>query len=277
MAKKRKAKKPAAAVAMQAAEQRCAHAFCGPGECKAGTRPPVTEDDLPRRARRALADRARAIDALRRLTVDRLADLERRAGVVVGRPEQGPGEDLYDGFPRSLRRSPGTRGRATRMCRTEIVVAGRTVLCSEEALPGRSGCEAHSVGADENPGQLPRPPQSDPSGELAAALADGELVETDGAPDAVRRVYRELDGSLDRLLGALGLVDVLLRNPLAGRAPSVGSCRACGSMVTGVGTDRLRSGYCPACAEAFRRRCQEGPVDRAAFERERRERRQGAA
>ena len=271
-AKKRKAAKPAGTVEMKAAVKRCAHAFCD-DECKAGTKPAVTEDDLPRRARRALADRAQAIDALRKLTVDRLADLERRAGVVVGRPEQGAGEDLYDGFPRSLRRSPGTRGRSTRMCRTEIVVAGRTVLCGEEALPGRPGCEAHSVDADENPGQLPPPPQSDPSGELAAALADGELVETDGAPGAVRRAYRELDAAMDRLLAALGLVDVLLRNPLAGRSSSLSECRACGRTVTGVGNDRLRTGYCMECTQAFRYRAEKGTVDRAGFERERRERR----
>lgn len=277
-AKKRKAAKPAGAVEMKAAEKRCAHAFCDDA-CKAGTKPAVTEDDLPRRARRALADRTQAIDALRQLTVGRLVDLERRAGVVVGRPEQGAGEDLYDGFPRSVRRSPGTRGRSTRTCRTEIVVAGRTVRCGAEALPGRPGCEEHSAGAGENPGQLPPPPQADPSGELAAALADGEVVETDGAPAAVRRAYRELDAAIDRLLAALGLVDVLLRNPLAGRAPAVGSCRACGAMVTGVGSDRFRGGYCPRCDAAWRRRVNEsdGPVDRVVFERERRERRESAA
>lgn len=273
-ANKRKPKKPTGAVAMAASEQHCGHAFCEPGECKAGTRPPLAEEDLPRRARRALADRARALDALRRLDVHRLADLERRAGVVVGRPEQGPGEELHDGFPSSLRRSPGGRGRAARLCSAEVLVAGQPVRCGEEALSGRRGCEAHSSDEDEDPGQLPPPPQSDPTGELAAA---GLLGVHDGAPDAVRRVYRELDAAVGRLLSSLALVDVLLRNPLAGRTPSVGSCRACGVMVTGVGSDRFRGGYCPACAEAFRRRCQEGPVDRAEFERERRERRQGAA
>lgn len=274
MAKKRKATKPAGAVEMKAPKKRCAHAFCEPGECKAGTKPAITEDDLPRRARRALADRAQAIDALRQLTVERLADLERRAGVVVGRPEQGAGEDLHDGFPRSLRRSPGARGRTSRLCREEVVVAGAVVRCGDEALPGRATCEAHTTDEGEDPGLLPPPPQADPAGEL---VASGLLGVRDGAPDAVRRVYRELDAAMDRLLAALGLVDVLLRNPLAGRAPAVGSCRACGAVVTGVGNDRFRGGYCPPCAEAWRRRCQEGPVDRAAFERERRERRQGAA
>lgn len=269
-AKRKAASKPVGAVAMKAA-RRCAHAQCGE-ECTAHTARQLRKEDLPRRAQAALADRDRAIDALRQVTVEALVALERRAGVVVGRPEEGPGEELHDGYPRSTRRAPGMRGRSERLCQVEIPVAGNLVRC-DARLP----CEAHPT-ADDDYASTPPPPQSDPAGELGAAKADGEVTETDGTAASVRRAYWELERAIDELLRVGGFIGDLLRNPLIGRGPAVSVCRACEATITGVGNDRARNGYCNGCDLAWRRLCSttEGAVDRAAFEAERREKRQAA-
>lgn len=272
--KHKKPAKPQAPATMKAARQ-CAHAQCA-DMCTATTARQLRKEDLPRRAQAALADRDKAIDALRQFTVDALADLERRAGVVVGRPEEGPGEELRDGYPTSLRRTPGTRGRAARLCREEILVAGNLVTCDE-----RVPCEKHPSDND-NLGQLPPPSYADPGGELAAALADGEVTESDATPNTVRRVYRQFERAVDELLRVSGLMADVRANPLAGRGSSVGVCRACDATVTGVGEDRLRPpGYCDACRKAWVRLVEnwdgDGSPDREAFEAGRRAKRKDEA
>lgn len=270
-AKRKAASKPAAPVAMRTQRQ-CSHAQCD-ATCKATQAPRITKKDLPARAFGAHEDVTTALELLRRVTVEALATVERRSGVVVGRPEEGAGLELRDGYPTSLRSGPGTRGRAERLCHEEVVVHGETLRC-DARLP----CEVHSP-ADEDLSQLPGSDYADPAGELGADLADGaEWIERGGMPSAVRRFYRHLTKAVDQVVLVEAMLADLLRSPLAGRSSSVGSCRACDRIVAGVEGDRLRNGYCPACAEAWRRRCQttEGEVDRDAFETDRRERRRKA-
>lgn len=279
---KAKHKKPKAAVTMKAgAIVDCGHAQCertfdDDGRviavtCTAGTRPKLTEDDLPRRARWALVDRDAALDALRQFDVATLADLERRAGASVGRPEEGPGEATRDGYPESVRRSE--RGTSARRCNGEDLVGGRVVRCDELAVPGRLGCARHSTEDDEVTELLPGPTYSDPAGEYAAA----EGTETSTTPEAVRRIHEQLRRAARHARLAQLLMRDLKRNPLSARGSSVGICQACEATVTGVGEDRLKYGFCPADAKAWERYRSSWPgpgaPDRMAFIASRREKR----
>lgn len=273
--KKRKAaSKPVADVAMKAAVRQCAHAQCEPTECLAGRRPKVRREDLPNRAFWASVDVEEALELLASFTDEALVVVERRAGVVVGRPEEGAGSRLADGYPTSLRSGPGTRGRAERLCDEEVLVSGVEVRCG-----ARRPCEKHPR-PDDDLVEVPPPEYSDPSGELAAALADTpEWIQRDGLTKAVKRFYRQLKRATSHLVLAEAMLADLKRSPLAGRASSVGVCRACDRTVPGVEGDRLRDGYCNACRMAWQRRCQavDGPVDREAFEAERLARRKREA
>lgn len=282
-AKKRKATKPAGAVAMKAAvSPACSHAGCDhrydprtkalvSSTCTAG-RQRLTQEDLPGRGYHAIDDVEQAIAALGAVTVEALAVVERRAGRVVGRPEEGAGLMLRDGYPTSLR--SGSPGRAERLCTAEVLVAGHLVRCG-----ARRPCENHPAD-DDDLLEIPPPDYADPSGELGATLADvPDWIQQDGVPKAVQRFYRHLKKATDQVTLATAMLDELLRSPLAGRGSSVGVCRACDRTVAGVEGDRLRNGYCQGCDRAWRRRCEttDGPVDVAAFESERRRRRRDAA
>lgn len=281
MAKAKRKGKPKAAVTMKGAIVDCAHAQCERTldeagrvtavSCTAGARAKLTEDDLPRRARWALVDRDAALDALRQFDVATLADLERRAGVAVGRPEEGPGEATRDGYPTSVRRSE--RGSAARRCNGEDLVGGRVVRCDELAVPGRLGCGRHSSENDEVTELLPGPTYADPAGEYAVA----EGTETSTTPEAVRRIHEQLRRAARHARLAAALMRDLKRNPLGARGSSVGICQACEATVTGVGEDRLKYGFCPADAKAWERyrASWDGPgaPDRMAFIASRRERR----
>lgn len=55
-----------------------------------------------------------------------------------------------------------------------------------------------------------------------------------------------------------------------GRQSTVDSCQLCGAVVTNVGEDRLRSGYCCGCYSAWKRiGGPQDPIERRRFERER--------
>lgn len=84
----------------------------------------------------------------------------------------------------------------------------------------------------------------------------------------IRQLFAEL-------AHAKGLVDGVARrrNLVLGTAAKAdpdhrgGTCRCCRKHVTGAGEDRIRSGYCPACYQAFVRA---GRPDRSDFEHTRR-------
>jgi hypothetical protein len=243
-AKKRKASKAAAAVAMEAA----------PRVRTAPPKPALTEEQLPARAQRAARERELAAKALRQFDVGALAFLERRAGAGVTPLEEGPGEALRDGYATSLRM--GTRGRVAKRCAEPD--------CQALAVPGRHGCDEHSTPEDEVTEDLPPPPQSDPVGELVVA----DWAEANVVPAEVARCYDELVEGARLIRRAARRLERLHRNPKTGRASTSDPCRACGKTVSGLGEDRLRSGYCPADYQAWVRR---GRPDRRAFELERRE------
>lgn len=236
MAKKHK--KPKAAVAMQPATHHTPP-----------TKPPITVDQLPPRSQRAARDLELAAKALRSFDTGALAFLERRAGAGVTPLEEGPGEVLRDGYATSLRM--GTRGRTAKRCTEEG--------CHKLAEPGRHGCDEHSSPADEVTEDLPPPPQSDPVGELVVT----EWSEANVVPAEVARCFADLAESARLARRAGQRLERLRRNPRAGRELTSEACRACGKTVSGLGEDRLRSGYCPKDYQAWIRA---GRPDRRAFE-----------
>lgn len=242
MGKAKKRKKPAAAVAVDASLQ----------VRTAPPKPPLTEEQLPPRAQRAARARELAARALRQFDVTTLAFLERRAGAGVTPLEEGPGSSLRDGYPTSLRM--GTRGRVAQRCTEEG--------CHALAVPGRHGCDEHSTPADEVTEDLPPPPQSDPVGELVVT----DWAEANVVPAEVARCYVELLEGSRLVRQAARRLERLRRNPKAGREATSEPCRACGKTVSGLGEDRLRSGYCPKDYQAWTRA---GRPDRRAFELER--------
>lgn len=237
-------------------------AMAAPATVEAPAKPRLTEEQLSRRARRALRDRDIVAAAVRRFDIDALADLERRAGSSSVDLEEGPGVALRDGYPTSVRNDPGGRGGARRCIDPD---------CAEVAIPGRLRCDEHSTGDDEADELLPPPPYADSPGEL---VASAQAI-ADPIPAEVRRCFVELAllAKLARRVEArLGR---LQRNALAGRDLSVGICQACEATVTGLGHDRLRGGFCPACARSWER-CRSawvgpGAPDRVAFIRQRQE------
>jgi hypothetical protein len=197
--------KPRAAVAMKAA---------------ALVSPPLTEDQLPVRARRALRDRDVAVAGLRAFDLMAMAFLERRSGASVRPLESGPGDEPVDGHRPSVRYGPRVSG---------------------------SG--------------------GDPVGGMTASLLDGEsVVPVDAIPAEVSRVYADLAEASRLARKAVSRLKRLQRNPTADDLDGH-HCTCCGALITGVGEDRLRSGYGPACYNAWVRR---GRPDRASFEAQRR-------
>lgn len=218
-------------------------------------KPPVVIEQLSAAAQRAAASRERAQRAARAFDVSALAFLDRRAGRSPTPLEEGAGHDPADGHRRSLRM--GQRGPLARRCSVDPE-------CHRPATPGRPGCDRHP--AAESPEYLPPPPQSDPGGELAAALADGAPTEPDPVPAEVARCLAELEEGTRLLVRAERRLERLRRNPKAGRETTSEPCRLCGSTPSGLGEDRLRSGYCPKDYQAWVRA---GRPDRLGFERAR--------
>lgn len=235
MAKKKHAK-PKAAVAMKAA-------------ATAPARPAVTVEQLPARAQRAAREGELAAEALRKFRPETLAFLERRAGAGVTPLEEGPGEALRDGYATSLRMGP--RGRTARKCTEQG--------CVKLAEPGRHGCNDHSSPDDETPEDLPPPPQSDPVGELVVS----EWAQDDVVPAEVARCYADLVEGARLLRRAAKRLERLQRNPRAGRELTSEPCRICGLTPSGLGEDRLKSGYCPRHHQRWIRA---GRPDRGRFE-----------
>lgn len=123
---------------------------------------------------------------------------------------------------------------------------------------GRGGGESVSGGS------VARPTEQ-------AAIA--ELLD-DPHGDPVRESISELFSRMGDACGALLAVDRKRRYVLAagdaarGRQSTVGACARCDRTVTGVGSDRVKSGYCPACYQAWLRTDSgSGRMDRVAFER----------
>lgn len=272
MAKRSKPKPKAPAVVD------CGHAQCErifekdrlvSAVCVGGQARRLSAKELPPRAQSGIKARSRAVAALRALDLATFADVERRAGSSPWPGEEGPGIEQHDGYPTSLRSGPGTRGRAVQLCHQQILVAGNLVRCDK-----RKPCEDHPTPAD-NLAQIPRPEYSEPTGELAAAKADGELVvEVDGVPPSAQRFYDELRQGARHLEVALKVARALQHNARAGR-DGVDQCICCEAPVSGAGEDRLKNGFDPRCAKAWERYRAEwtgaGAPDRMAFIRARRD------
>lgn len=96
-------------------------------------------------------------------------------------------------------------------------------------------------------------------------------LERDVAGDALR----ELVSDIDRLAWHAANADnirkllVSIETRRYGRESGVVNCPLCGELVTNTGDDRIRSGYCRSCYDAWRRAgSPQDPVERHQFERE---------
>lgn len=96
--------------------------------------------------------------------------------------------------------------------------------------------------------------------------------------DLAADLLRELVSDVARLALHADNIDncrkVLLSIEGKGRrsdaAQPIGNCPLCAQMVTGIGEDRIKAGYCPACYSAWRRAgAPRDPVERGQFERAR--------
>lgn len=91
--------------------------------------------------------------------------------------------------------------------------------------------------------------------------------------DDVRQAISELFATLAEALGHIRSVDrkrqyvMAIADTASGRVSSLqGQCEACEADVIGVGDDRLRAGFCPACHKAWVRTDQgKGRMDRMQF------------
>lgn len=110
------------------------------------------------------------------------------------------------------------------------------------------------------------------------AGGDGDDHDTWQEPaDHVRQAIQEIFGLLDLAHQAIQPMQrrrryvYAIASTAAGRQSSLqGDCRACGRDVAGTPTDRLKSGYCPACHQAWMRASY---PDRHQFEHHRRQQR----
>lgn len=138
------------------------------------------------------------------------------------------------------------------LCRRANVGAGR------DGYSGGGDGGRHSKGGD-------------PTMSVGLALVEhGALPDPIGA--LIDKAFHDLETARQALrVAANAARKVMLIAPptaaeLAARKTGVGDCQACGHNCTGVGDDRLRSGYCPKDWKAWKRA---GMPDRFQFERER--------
>lgn len=103
---------------------------------------------------------------------------------------------------------------------------------------------------------------------------DFDQEERDVAADKLRELVSSIDGAATLLAHAdrdrkfLLSIQWRQHNPEDADAPD--KCSLCESVVTKIGSDRIKSGYCPACYEAWRRAgAPQDPVERRRFEQER--------
>ena len=113
---------------------------------------------------------------------------------------------------------------------------------------------------------------SDPTGQ--AVLARQSRAEVDPVSVAVQAVCVALSEAQGLLRGAVHHARDISRiaKEAEGRPNSLqGTCECCAKVVTGVGDDRIRAGYCPACFKACGRWAERnGSRDRLYFEIDRR-------
>lgn len=107
----------------------------------------------------------------------------------------------------------------------------------------------------------------------AVVVRDEEWDAPDDQVLAAIEVVFSLLGFVDKAVQRLGRrknFAFAVGDSARGRRTLVGSCEGCGTTVTGAPDDRLRSGYCPPCYQAWLRylKGNEQP-DRADFERKR--------
>lgn len=109
---------------------------------------------------------------------------------------------------------------------------------------------------------------SDPTGTAVIRRINSEAT-----PDPVRKTVEEIFALVSTISKAAVKLDrkiqVVLNTASSkrGRETTIDLCLACEADVTGVGEDRIRSGYCPAC---YRKWLRDGRPDRHRFEKSRR-------
>jgi hypothetical protein len=163
---------------------------------------------------------------------------------------------------------PGRRSRrqalkADEACLAAIVSAARHL--AESNLVGRAHAAAAQVMADGLPSQSMGEPGAGSGDHGDPTLA--AVVQREG----MGRLLNELRSELERGRSAIvhagriaaGIASATVA-PAESDAPGQGHCQRCARWVSGSASDRVRSGYCPACYQAWRR---SGMVDRSEFNR----------
>ena len=124
------------------------------------------------------------------------------------------------------------------------------------------GLPAGTRGEPTSGGETGRPTES-------AALARQELAAAHTALHADLEACRKF--AMAAFYKANVIAGRIEPGDIPALAPGSGNCLACDRWVAGTSTDRIRSGYCPACATAWTRARQNDPnIDRFRFENTRR-------
>lgn len=107
---------------------------------------------------------------------------------------------------------------------------------------------------------------------IAGLGTDPEPVILDPSPQWLEQLTEcaaRANTAIAELTGIVHVLGVITSSePVKPGTSGQGNCLICDRPCTGVGEDRLRSGYCPACRVAYQRA---GSPDRAEFQRHRRE------